>query len=31
MNRRSMLTMGIATVWLAVAGGLALSAQDSTP
>ena len=29
MNRRSMLTIGIATVWLAVAGGLALSAQDS--
>ena len=29
MNRPSMLTMGIATVWLAVAGGLALSAQDS--
>ena len=29
MNRRSMLTIGIATVWLAVVGGLALSAQDS--
>jgi hypothetical protein len=29
MNRKSMLTIGIATVWLAVVGGLALSAQDS--
>jgi hypothetical protein len=28
MNRRSMLTIGIATVWLAVLGGLAISAQD---
>ena len=28
MNRRSMLTMGIATVWLAVVGGVAISAQD---
>ena len=28
MNRKSMLTIGIATVWLAVLGGLALSAQD---
>ena len=29
MNRKSMLTIGIATVWLALMGGLALSAQDS--
>ena len=28
MNRRSMLTIGMATLWLAVAGGLAMSAQD---
>jgi hypothetical protein len=28
MNRRSMLTIGIATAWIAVTGGLALSAQD---
>ena len=28
MSRRSMLTMGIATVWLALLGGLAISAQD---
>ena len=28
MNRKSMLTIGIATVWLAVLGGLAISAQD---
>ena len=28
MNRRSMLTIGIATVCLAVVGGLAISAQD---
>jgi hypothetical protein len=28
MNRKSMLTIGIATVWLALA-GLAISAQDS--
>ena len=28
MNRKSMLTIGIATVWLAVVGGLAISAQD---
>ena len=28
MNRKSMLTMGIAVVWLAVLGGLAISAQD---
>ena len=28
MNRRSMLTIGIATVWLAVFGVLAISAQD---
>ena len=31
MNRKSMLTIGIATVWLAVLGGLAISAQDNTP
>ena len=29
MNRTSMLTVGIATVWLAALGGLAISAQDS--
>jgi Cytochrome P460 len=29
MNRKSMLTIGIATVWLALLGGLAISAQDS--
>jgi hypothetical protein len=29
MNRTSMLTAGIATVWLASLGGLAISAQDS--
>ena len=29
MNRKSTLTMGIATVWLAALGGLAISAQDS--
>ena len=28
MNRKNMLTIGAATVWLAVAGGLAISAQD---
>ena len=28
MNRKSMLTIGIATVWLAVLGGFAISAQD---
>ena len=28
MNRKSMLTIGIATVWLAALGGLAISAQD---
>ena len=28
MNRKGMLTIGIATVWLAVLGGLAVSAQD---
>ena len=28
MNRKSMLTMGVATVWLAVLGGWAISAQD---
>jgi len=28
MNRKSMLTIGIATGWLAVIGGLAGSAQD---
>jgi hypothetical protein len=28
MNRTSMLTVGIATVWLAALGGLAISAQD---
>ncbi|HKB12362.1 MAG TPA: cytochrome P460 family protein [Vicinamibacterales bacterium] len=28
MNRRSVLTIGIAVVWLAVVGGLAISAQD---
>ena len=28
MNRNSMLTIGIATAWLAVLGGLAISAQD---
>ena len=31
MNRKSMLTTGSATVWLAVLGGLAISAQDSAP
>jgi hypothetical protein len=29
MNRKSMLTIRIATVWLALLGGLAISAQDS--
>ena len=28
MNRKSMLTIGIATVWLAIFGGLAIFAQD---
>src|SRR5262245_41648897 len=28
MNRKSMLTIGIATVWIAVLGGLVISAQD---
>jgi hypothetical protein len=28
MNRKSMMTIGIATVWLAVLGGLTISAQD---
>jgi hypothetical protein len=28
MNRKSVLTIGIATVWLAVLGGYAMSAQD---
>ena len=28
MNRMSMMTIGIATVWLAVLGGLTISAQD---
>jgi hypothetical protein len=28
MNRNSMLTIGIAAAWLAVLGGLAISAQD---
>ncbi len=28
MSRKSMLTIGIATVWLVVVGGLAISAQD---
>jgi hypothetical protein len=27
-NRKSMLTVGFATIWLAVLGGLAVSAQD---
>ena len=31
MNRKSLLTIGIATIWLALLGGLALSAQDSGP
>jgi hypothetical protein len=31
MNRRSMLTIGTTALWLAVVGGLAISAQDSTP
>src|SRR5262245_7412119 len=29
MNRKSVVTIRIATVWLAVLGGLAISAQDS--
>ena len=29
MNRKSVLTIGMAIVWLAVLGGLAISAQDS--
>ena len=29
MNRKGMLTIGIAAVWLAVLGGLAIRAQDS--
>jgi hypothetical protein len=29
MNRKSMLTIGIATAWLALLGALAISAQDS--
>ena len=29
MNRKSMLTIGIATVWLAAVSGYAISAQDS--
>ncbi len=28
MNRKSMLTIGATTVWLAVLGGYAMSAQD---
>ena len=28
MNRKTILTIGITTVWLAVLGGLAISAQD---
>ena len=28
MSRKNMLTIGAATVWLAVVGGLAVSAQD---
>ena len=28
MNRMSVLTIGIATVWLAALGGLVISAQD---
>ena len=28
MNRKTMLMIGITTVWLAVLGGLAISAQD---
>jgi len=28
MNRKSMLMIGISTVWLAALGGLAISAQD---
>ena len=28
MNRKSVLTIGVATDWFAVAGGLAISAQD---
>jgi hypothetical protein len=28
MNRKSMLTIGVTTVWLAVLGGYAMSAQD---
>ena len=28
MNRKNVLTIGIVTVWLAVLGGLAISAQD---
>ncbi|MFL6279414.1 MAG: cytochrome P460, partial [Vicinamibacterales bacterium] len=28
MNRKSTLTIGIATVWLAILGGLVMSAQD---
>ena len=30
MKSKSKLTIGIATVWLALLGGLALSAQDAT-
>jgi hypothetical protein len=29
MNRKTMLTIGVAAVWLAVLGGLTISAQDS--
>ena len=29
MNRKTMLMIGTATVWLAVLGGLTISAQDS--
>ena len=29
MNRKSVLTIGMATIWLGVLGGLAISAQDS--
>jgi hypothetical protein len=31
MDRKSMLTIGIAATWLAVLGGLAVSAQACTP
>ena len=31
MNRKGMLTIGVAAIWLAVLGGLAISAQDTAP